>query len=261
MFLGEVYIDKERLKKRFKRSIETYNEHAIIQQNTATELMEKLSGMMKNGAGEVLEIGCGTGLTTTMIMRLLKPAYLFVNDIVADFEQVIQQIAIENNYQNFCFIPGDIQNIAIPANLDLIVSTSTFQWIDKPSLFIKKISGALNTDGILAFSTFGDKNLNEIKSIENKSLNYTAFETLQNELNEHFNIIYSDSKIEQIYFNTAIDVLKHLKKTGVNCLRDKIWTKKRLNNFLQHYEQKFNTSKGLSLTYNPVCFILTKKNE
>jgi len=261
MFLEEVYIDKNLIKKRFSRSIPTYNQHAIVQQQIATDLMDRLMQMSNISFDRVLEIGCGTGFFTSLIIEKKKPKQFFVNDLIADFEFLIRAKASQLNFDDIFFIPGDIQNVAIPSQLDCIVSTSTFQWLQHLPHFLRMLKTALKPNGILAFSTFGTNNFLEINDIEKQGLTYPDFDLFKNELASCFELEYAASNQMTLYFDSALEVLKHLKNTGVNGISKQNWTKKRLADFQTQYTQKYHSHRGISLTYHPICFILKNNSE
>ena len=57
-------INKKLLKTRFKKSLLTYSDNAIIQNQMAKELLIKLNELKGNKFNKILEIGCGTGVLT-----------------------------------------------------------------------------------------------------------------------------------------------------------------------------------------------------
>ena len=64
IFLTEVkteMINKELIKKSFRRSLNTYDQHALVQKQVCEHLAEMIL-KITNSFGKVLEIGAGTGL-------------------------------------------------------------------------------------------------------------------------------------------------------------------------------------------------------
>lgn len=254
-------VNKELVKQRFEKNLSTYADNAVVQKHTASELMASLInklgavGLASPTYSKTLEIGCGTGTLTKEILKQLIFDELFVNDIVKNsLSTEITSDKIKNLY-------GDCEKIPFPQGLDLVISNATFQWLHNLPAVLDKIHESLNENGILAFNTFEEWNLYQIKTLTGKALNYYKKTELEKILSKNFKIIYSNSETIEIEFNSAQEVLKHLKLTGVNSLGTNSWTKTDLKKFQEKYNLLFKNDKGkLILTYKPVYFICAKIN-
>ncbi len=236
-------INKELLKKRFQKSLKTYNDNAVVQKILAKKLVDLLP---EKKFASILEIGCGSGILTKIINSKYKPKKYFLNDIVQDCENFIDEILSEKT-----FICGDIDEICINETFDLIISNAALQWSENLKNTLEKLSNMLNKGGILAFSIFAKDNFPEIKDVLNTSLDYQDPQ------------IFSELKVfylnpEVLWFDNPKDVLKHLKLTGVNALKQEIWSKSKLKNFENIYKSKFEKNGKVSLTYKPICAIFEK---
>ena len=98
----------------------------------------------------------------------------------------------------------------------------------------------------LAFSVFAEDNFFEINSILNISLCYQKIDKL-----EGAKLFFLHPEI--LWFDSPKDVIKHLKFTGVNALKQEFWTKRKLKDFDAKYRKLFDKSGKVSLTYKPVC--------
>lgn len=78
-------------------------------------------------------------------------------------------------------------------------------------------------------------------------------------LKSHFQVIHYEEQILKVQFKSSMDVLKHLKNTGVNGIQKTYWSIKQINNFKAEYEKLFKTESGVCLTYHPVYIIAMKK--
>jgi malonyl-ACP O-methyltransferase BioC len=215
-------VDKNLLKSRFKKSLKTYNQEASVQRAMALALIKAVKNHTKLELKSVFEIGCGTGFLTEQILSSLNPEELFINDIVEECGNYI------TGDMRVRFLAGDAEIINFPNNLDLIISNASFQWFTNYKAVLDKAYSSLNKNGILAFSTFTPDNLKEIREITGHSIDY--------QLNGvdfgKFIPLYEYSESIKLYFDTPMDVLKHLKRTGVNSLTAKSWTKKDLRKLL-----------------------------
>jgi len=235
-------MNKELIKKRFQKNIETYAENAKVQKQMAEKLLTYLE---EEEYSQVLEIGCGVGILTEKLCSKIKYDSYTANDIVPDCEQYLNKIS-----ENINFVCEDIEEYILNYSnqFDLIISNASFQWVEDFEKFIHKLLKKLKPNGILIFSTFGKENFREIRMISDKTITYYSKSELENILNS-----YSCKTDEEIYvlsFKTPREVLKHIKLTGVNSIENTHWTKSDLTKFENAYNN-FCSQKP-TLTYNPI---------
>lgn len=227
-------LNKDLIKKNFQKSITTYNNNAIVQKKMAQKLVSFLNS--KN-YDNILEIGSYSGILTSEIVKNINFKRYLALDIINSFEN------IKNLSPKIKFIQGDIEKIALNGQFDLIISNASLQWCEDFNLTITKLISHLTPNGTLAISTFADKNLIEIKNAFNLSLNYKSLD----ELKETFPNAQIIEEIETLEFKNPIDVLKHLKLTGVNSLTNKPLSIQEVKKGLKKLENK--------LTYDVVYLI------
>ena len=247
-------VNKDKVQKGFVKSIETYRKHAIVQEAIASRLISELRNISNDGFNSVLEIGCGPAVLTEKFANYFNINTYYANDIVDEYEEVLKNVN-----PDIQFLGGDIEQLELPSSLDLIISSSTFQWFNNLELFLKNAYDALNPDGFLVFSTFGPDNYREIKEVEGRGLRYLSFAKHEQLLSNHFEIVWSDRETITRYFPSPLGILHHMKQTGVNGLPGKTWTKSDLNRFTEEYEDLFGTELGVPLTYQPLYFIAKPK--
>lgn len=93
------------------------------------------------------------------------------------------------------FLSGDAETISFPDKSTLITSCSALQWFDSPEEFFKRCNTLLHSQGYFAFSTFGKKNMKEIRELTGKGLPYRSREELEAALSLHFDILYSEEEL------------------------------------------------------------------
>ncbi len=235
-------------KNNFYKVAPYYEENAIAQKKMAVELIDLVKSKVGSEFNSIFEIGCGTGLLTRLIQKELKYKQLWINDL-HNF------VTSDGSYN---FIEGDIEEIELSAKFDIILSNATFQWVKNLKDLFIKLSNLLNNNGFLAFTTFGQENLKEVRAITGVGLDYINLSEYLNILKRYFHIIYFEETRENLFFENPMDILKHIKLTGVNSIKKTQWTKGEFFKFCNDYKQ-FKTEKGYLLTYHPFYFIVCKK--
>jgi malonyl-CoA O-methyltransferase len=215
--------DKEKIKQCFSKACEKYSENAVVQKNTA----QKIAKYLKNGRFEnILEIGAGTGFLTFALSQNIEFENYFANDLSEKSENFVKKFIPRAK-----FIEGDFEKSQFNEKFDLIASNAVFQWFENPEEIILKCYQMLNTGGILAFSTFLPDNFGEFKEITGLSLNYKSENEVTEIVTKYFKIEKTEKFKQTLSFNSGIDLLRHLKNTGVNSLSKKTWTLKQVQEF------------------------------
>lgn len=241
-------IDKKLIKKRFSKILDSYSKEAIPQNLVSKELFRKWASIDIQSNKSILEIGCGTGFLTKLYAGLIKPSQLVLNDLCK------MNFTLDN--VDYSFVEGDAEEYVANTNcrFDYILSASAIQWFENIPALFQNFKRILNKGGYLILSTFGNRNFEEIESLTHNSLKYLSIQNLKEYLDNDFDVFYLDEKIIKMDFETPMEVLKHLRLTGVNSLRPtNHWTKSNLNSFIDNYPK--NNDGLYSLTYNPIYII------
>lgn len=241
-------MNKDLIMKRFEKNLASYDKNAFVQKNMAEKLFYFLD---KKRYGNILELGCGTGILTKIIAENLNYIHYTANDIVSGCEKYIKKIN-----KNIEFVHSDMEDFIREdkKKYDLIVSNAALQWIENVSGFVENLYDKLNEEGVILFSTFGKDNYKEIQQITGKALKYFSGTELKKMLSQYKPAI--EECTDNILFDSPQEVLKHMRHTGVNALEETFWTKNDVADFSNKYRelcpQKF------ILTYNPVYVKIVK---
>ncbi|MDK9707682.1 MAG: malonyl-ACP O-methyltransferase BioC [Desulforhopalus sp.] len=252
--------DKELVASCFKASATTYDGNAVVQRGISRNLVKLLSQFTNIGYSRVLEIGCCTGILTEMLCESAAINTLFVNDLVPDYclhtrERILRRVKAVQLY------PGDIEKVVLPHDLDLVVSSSTLQWIaDLPNL-IYNIAAALHRNGHLAFSIFSPGTMGEISTLTGRGLHYHTGEELAAILAKDFNVLSVHEEKMQLVFPSLQKVLQHIRQTGVGGLGKVRWNLRELRDFERRYTAQYATEEGLPVTYNSIFVVAEKRKE
>lgn len=264
-------MDKTLIRRRFARSVRSYAEYAQAQQMIAGRMCAMLRPLLSDRPADVLEIGCGTGTFTRLFMQHFHPARMILNDICPEVRETLTDIMATDDSgpvpdssvssrPRECvirFVCGDAEHCDLPGEQSLIASCSVMQWFEDPERFIRRCHDLLAPGGILALSTFGPDNLHEIRSITSSGLDYPPLERLRQMLSSAgLETVTAEEESIVLDFPSAIEVMRHLKHTGVNGITRTSWTPARLARFSDEYLLRFGTPDGnVTLTYHPVYLI------
>ena len=237
----------------------------------------------------IAEFGCVTGCYSRLLLRTLQPETLLLNDLCPEMEECIHDlltgggrlpcapqagnasgVLYDADVELYgsspattavSFLPCDAETLDFPQGTDLITSCSTLQWFADTERFFARCHRFLSDGGILAFSTFGKKNMREIHTLTGHGLEYLSLDNLKVLLSPRFEILYAEEEIVSLPFGTPLEVLRHLKQTGVTGTEKRVWTRGRLQSFCDEYIRMCgNDDRSVSLTYHPI-YVIARKRE
>lgn len=250
-------INKSLVERRFAARLSSYNRYASVQNQICEYLGVLADKYVSKEVKKVLEVGAGTGFLTATIMPKFPLAKWYVNDITPEVRRFIDSINVSSD---LTYVFGDAEHIEFEEDLDLVISSSAVQWFDNLERFISKLS--ITQDGFLILSSFGEQNFQEIYQTIGVGLKYKSLEELTTIVKGcKFDILHAEQQQIILEFDTPIDVLKHIKMTGVNSIDNFTWTRTRLNQFCDVYKEQFTNKQGkVTLTYNPTIIIAGVSN-
>lgn len=241
---------------RFAQAGQSYTEHAIAQKQICQHLMQlMLDHLPTQHQARVLEIGCGSGNLSHLLLQHLQIDRLILNDIYAEVQRHFPQ------QQQIEWRIGDIEQLEFPTQLNLVTSSSALQWMTDLQAVFTKVAYALVQQGFFCFSIFGQQNLKEIKALTGQGLEYHTLSELQQVLTQTgFDVLHLSEQIKTLHFSHPKQVLQHLKATGVTATSaSHRWTKKTLQQFYQDYQQFLEIDQQgqtqYVLSYHPIYCI------
>lgn len=255
------------IKRRFSRSSANYDSNAIAQKEIAKKLFSFIKGNLLPCEYErklsMLEIGCGTGNLTAKLNNI--PHSLFIiNDLCEIYkDRIFEKISpVEFAKAGNYFIFDNAEEVIkkLDNRFDLIASASMLQWINRPLTFLKDCRPLLKEGGMLAVSTFAPGNLKEVGHITGEGLKYLPASRYYGELKDEYDILLIKEEDIELRFASPLEILKHLKHTGVNAVSHQTWTRSKLDSFCMEYKNHFKGKDGLyPLTFKPLYIILRAK--
>lgn len=242
--------DYKHIKKQFEKSMADYDKNAKVQDMMASKMiieLVKISNCFEN----ILELGSGTGLLTKRIAQNLSFKNYYANDLIGKSKSYVQKIIPSAN-----FLCGNALKIKPSKKMNLIISNAMFQWFENLEKAVDILKLSMVKDSVLAFSTFSPENFKEITDITGLSLKYKSKEEIERILQKQgFEILYSEDFYDEMTFKTPLELLAHMKNTGVNSLSEKTWTIIKVKEFCDKYSKKYPK---IVLTYAPIIIIAKK---
>lgn len=153
-------MDKKKIAASFSRSAEKYDEFAGLQKRLARDLISSLP-YIKGDAFKILDIGSGTGEVAFLLAEKFKRASIKGCDLALG---MVRKAINKNRFPNVDFEVADAEALPYPeAAFDLVVSSTTYQWVENLSKAFTESKRVLKPGGFFAFITFGPKTLSELK--------------------------------------------------------------------------------------------------
>lgn len=156
------------------------------------------------------------------------------------------------------------------SSFDLIVSNASFQWFEDLAAALlgfqelashktkatQEESATLGQGhSVLAFSSFYAGHFAEVKELTDVGLNYLTKEKVIEAL-ERCQLDYQVFFDEELqYFNSSVELFRHLHVTGVNGIAATPLSAGSLRRIMREYEERFTEKMGVRLTWHPYYVI------
>lgn len=202
---SEILSVANRIQESFNRSAKTYDQHAAIQRETAETLARLIPA--PKAPRRILEIGCGTGLASKVVLQNFKEAHLTVSDPSSNMLDQAKQ-NLKNDLERLTFEKLNPEQDTINQTYDLIIANMVIHWFENMETTLPAITKALAADGGFYFSTIGNNCFPEWQSALAKN-NLPLGLRLPTRPN---GIIKEEQK--PITYESPHGFLKSLKKTG-----------------------------------------------
>lgn len=155
-------LDKRQVRRAFGRAADDYDAFAVLQREIASRMMQRLDTMRIQPA-VVLDIGCGTGEATGLLLRRYPKARVWAMDIA------MPMLAHARRRGRWLRRPGCVcaDLDALPfadASVDLVFANASLQWSADPMRAFADIGRILRPGGLLLFSSFGPDTLHELRA-------------------------------------------------------------------------------------------------
>ena len=167
-----VGIDRQKVKASFHRQAGDYDNHAQVQKRVVARLLEQVRSQPLEPR-RVLDVGAGTG----RLLAGLQAAYPRAVTVGADLAFGMCRTALANLGEGgrAQLVTADAEVLPFVAGaLDLITSTSTFQWLSCLDRAFDEAWRVLAPGGLFCFALFGERTLFELKESHRQALSHAA---------------------------------------------------------------------------------------
>jgi len=189
---------------RFANSYETLNS---IQKYVAQELISLLK---EKRYPKILDIGSGGG---SIYRELVKRGVFFDTFTAFDFSKSMLDLHPNSSkIEKLCLDFNSKDSFRKLLRYDLVISSSALQWSLDLDFTLKEISRVSDSFYFAIFTSNTFKTLHNMANI--KSPIYSK-DTILDIVNRHF-IFNSYIKEYKLYFNSAFDMLRYIKRSGVS---------------------------------------------
>jgi len=220
-----VAIDRDRVKRSFDRHAAEYEAYARVQK----WVVARIAGLLRDLPAKprrVLDIGSGTGMLLRNLAGLYPEAELIGLDLA--FGMGLKARANLAANASVRFMTGDAE--ALPfrdRSFDLVVSTSTFQWLESLDRVFAEAFRVLAPGGWFVFAQFGGKTLFELRNSyrsawegeglgpEERTHSFHAASAVEAVLGRAgFNVSQISTELEVEYHPDVPALLRSLKRIG-----------------------------------------------
>ncbi|MBI5657373.1 MAG: methyltransferase domain-containing protein [Geobacter sp.] len=155
-------IDRKRVRNSFHVHAHDYDRHAMVQKRVLVRFIGLLPGG-DEAISRVLDIGAGTGALLQELSHRYPSASLYGLDLAYGMGLAARERMAGNG--RVAFLTADAEELPYAAaSLDLVVSTSTFQWLETFEQAFGEIRRVLRPGGRFCFALFGEKTLHELRT-------------------------------------------------------------------------------------------------
>lgn len=157
--------DKQKSRLSFDRAAHRYDQYAGLQRQVAETLLNHLDTTCNEiQARSILDLGCGTGqVTEAMCLR-----YPDADVVALDFsKEMLSQTDKRLSQQGYTSlgICADAEQLPFErGSFDLVISSLMLQWSNDLQQTLANIRDSLTAEGMLAFTSFSEGTLKEIKT-------------------------------------------------------------------------------------------------
>ena len=137
----------------------TYDRTSEPQQAWASEVLARLEGVAQDAT--VLDVGCGTGRVTEVLLELVPGGHVLAMDASADMVG-LARARLGERAQVWC---EDALDLDLDEPVDAVVSTAALHWVPNHDRLWTRLAHALRPGGVLEIQCGGEGNIDGVRRV------------------------------------------------------------------------------------------------
>ena len=260
-------LHQKSVKARFSHAAKTYQNEAVVQQCAAKKLADSIH--FDEPPKMILEVGSGTGFLTSILLERFPDAEIIAVDFAPDMVEEAKMFC--NESPSVHWVVEDILDFETDKKFDLIVSSSTLQWISPLLPLFEKLRGFLKPSGKFAASIMLDGTLKELHGLRRECVpdklpaarlpNQAAVSRALNKA--EFEVLVQDDDYQEVEFEDALSFFRSLHDLGVTggdlSHGKQLLTRRELMKLIAKYGNRFQAiNGGVFATYRVGYFLAAR---
>jgi malonyl-CoA O-methyltransferase len=264
--------------KSFHKQASEYDGHASVQKRVVKRVISLVQSHMPGSPDTILDVGCGTGQLLAALKDLYPQAGLYGVDLASN----MLQCAAQRLGSDAILLNADAEQLPFErSSIDLLVSTSTLQWLDSLDIFFQQSELVLSNNGLLCVAFFGGNTLCELRdcfqtAVERRtgsSATYTnslhhfmGREDVEQALGKSgFTRAIFMNDVETEYYNDLPDLLRSIKRIGAGTTTKAaggagLGWKGIINDAGRIYAEKYEMAGKIPATYEVIYVVAYGRN-
>lgn len=266
-------IDRRRVRNAFGKQAHAYDAHAAVQRRVIARFLElvKNEGLRPR---RLLDVGAGTGMLLRSLREIYRDAFAVGVDLAFGMSRTARD-KLKTDVGTH-LLTADAEHLPFDAeSFDLVISTSTFQWLTHLETALGEAFRVLAPGGLFCFSLFGDRTLHELRNsyrLANNGAGHPADERIHSFFPatdviaalEHtgFSACRVKSEQELEFHGDVPALLRSLKRIGAGnaspVIQRGLAGKRVMLDMMERYQEEYGGESGIPATYEVIYAMAMK---